>query len=123
MTKKLPKIVVVLGPTATGKSDLAVFLAQKVNGEIISADSRQVYKGMDLGTGKVTTKEMGRIKHFLLDVASPKSIFTVAKFKTLAKKATANIIARKKLPIVCGGTGFYIQALVDNKTYQMYRQT
>ena len=81
------KILVILGPTATGKSDLAVLLAKKFDGEIISADSRQVYKGMDIGTGKVTKKEMGGIPHFLLDIASPKKVFTVSDYKRLAEKA------------------------------------
>lgn len=109
-----PKILVVLGPTATGKSDLAVELALKHNGEIISADSRQVYKGMDLGTGKITKKEMRDIPHYLLDIANPKSVYNVAKYKTQAQKIIADILNKNKLPIICGGTGFYIDAVVDN---------
>ncbi|MFA6295091.1 MAG: tRNA (adenosine(37)-N6)-dimethylallyltransferase MiaA [Candidatus Paceibacterota bacterium] len=108
-----PKILIILGPTATGKSDLAVSLAKKCNGEVISADSRQVYRGMDIGTGKVTKKEMGGIPHHLLDVADPRRQFTVAKFVKLAEKAIKQITNKGKLPIICGGTGFYIQALVD----------
>lgn len=111
--KNKPKIIVVLGQTATGKSDFAVELAKKVNGEIISADSRQVYKGMDLGTGKITKKEMRGIPHYLLDVASPKKVFSVSDFKKLADKKIEYIIARGKTPIICGGTGFYIDAVVD----------
>lgn len=110
----MKKIIVILGPTASGKSDLAVKLAKKFNGEIISADSRQVYKGMNLGTGKITKKEMAGIRHHLLDVANPKTKFDVVKYKKLANKAIGDILKRGKLPIVCGGTGFYIQTIVDN---------
>ncbi len=115
--KPTNKIIVILGPTSSGKSDLAVELALKYNGEVISADSRQVYKGLDIGTGKITEKEMNGIPHHLLDVASPKKQYTVLEFKTEAEKAIKNILNRGKLPIICGGTGFYIQALVDNVTY------
>ncbi len=109
-----PKLIVILGPTASGKSDLAVKLAKKINGEIISADSRQVYQGMDIGSGKITKKEMAGIPHYLLDMASPKKIFTVAQYKKLADKAIKKIQQKNKIPILCGGTGFYIQAVVDN---------
>jgi len=112
-----PKILVILGPTAVGKSDIAVTLAKKFNGEIVSADSRQVYKGMDTGTGKITKKEMGGVKHYLLDVVSPQTVFNVIKYRKLAEKAIEEILAKNKLPIICGGTGFYIQALVDNPLY------
>jgi tRNA dimethylallyltransferase len=111
--KPKPKLVVVLGPTSSGKSDLAVLIAKKFNGEVVSADSRQVYRGMDIGTGKVTKKEMAGIPHHLLDVADPKRKYSVAHFKRDAEKAIANIQKRGKLPILCGGTGFYIQAVVD----------
>lgn len=110
------KILTIVGPTATGKSDLAVFFAKKFNGEIVSADSRQVYRGLNIGTGKITKKEMSGIKHYLLDVASPKQQFTVAEYKKLGDMATEEILKRGKLPIVCGGTGFYTRALVDNIT-------
>jgi len=106
------KIIVILGPTASGKSDLAVKLAKKINGEIISADSRQVYKGLDIGSGKITKKEMCGIPHHLLDVANPKRTFTVSQYQKLAKKALANIIKRGKILIICGGTGLYIDALI-----------
>lgn len=104
----------VLGPTATGKSSLAVELAKKFDGEIISADSRQVYKGLDIGTGKITKKEMAGVPHYLLDVANPKRKFSVVQYKKLAEKSIRYIERKNKLPIICGGTGFYIQALVDN---------
>jgi tRNA dimethylallyltransferase len=102
------KIIVILGPTASGKSELAVRLAHKINSEIISADSRQVYKGLNIGTGKITRKEMRGIKHHCLDVASPKKIYTALDFKRCAEKAIEDIFSRGKTPIICGGTGFYI---------------
>ncbi|MFA6524038.1 MAG: tRNA (adenosine(37)-N6)-dimethylallyltransferase MiaA [Candidatus Paceibacterota bacterium] len=117
MIKEKPKIIVILGQTATGKSDLAVKIAQKVGGEVISADSRQVYKGLDLGTGKITNKEMKGIPHYLLDVANAKNKFTVADYKKLADKKIEEIIAREKIPIICGGTGFYIDAVVNNTIF------
>ena len=106
------KLIVVLGPTATGKSDLAVKIAKDFNGEIISADSRQVYKGLDIGSGKITKKEMMGIPHYLLDVASPKRTFSVAQFKKLAEKAIKKIAKQNKVPIICGGTGFYIDSVI-----------
>jgi len=109
----LKKLIVILGPTATGKSALAIKLAKKFNGEVISADSRQVYKGMDIGTGKVTKKEQQGVPHYLLDVASPKRRFTVAQYRKLALKAINKILKKKKVPILCGGTGFYLQAVID----------
>jgi tRNA dimethylallyltransferase len=108
-----PKIVVILGPTSSGKSDLAVKLAKKFNGEVISADSRQVYKGLDIGSGKITKKEMSGIPHYLLDVVSPKKVFSVSDYKKLTEKKIEEILSRGKLPIICGGTGFYIQSIVD----------
>lgn len=109
-----PKLIVVVGPTASGKSDFAVELALKYNGEVVSADSRQVYKGLDIGTGKITTEEMKGVPHHLLDVAQADTRFTAMDWKKLAEKAVADIIARGKMPIICGGTGFYIQALIDD---------
>ncbi|MFA6338714.1 MAG: tRNA (adenosine(37)-N6)-dimethylallyltransferase MiaA [Candidatus Paceibacterota bacterium] len=108
------KIIVVLGPTSSGKSDLAVSLAKKFNGEVISADSRQVYKGLDIGSGKITKEEMQGVQHYLLDVVDPETKFTVSDFKKLAEKAISEILEKGKVPIICGGTGFYIQAIVDN---------
>ena len=108
-----PKVIVILGQTSTGKSDLAVKIAQKVGGEVISADSRQVYKGLNLGTGKITKKEMKRIPHYLLDVANAKNKFTVSDYKKLADKKIKEIIKKGKVPIICGGTGFYIDAVVN----------
>jgi tRNA dimethylallyltransferase len=112
MSSQLFKILIIVGPNSSGKTNLAIKLAKKFKGEVISADSRQVYKGLDLGTGKVTKKEMQGIKHYLLDVASPKSRFSAAQFVKLGDKAIKQILKKGKLPIVCGGTGFYIDALI-----------
>jgi len=108
-----PLLIVIVGPTASGKSDLAVALAKKIHGEIISADSRQVYKGLDNGTGKITKREMKNVPHYLLDVANPKKQFTVVQYVTHATQALEKITSRGKTAIIVGGTGFYIQALVD----------
>ena len=110
------RLITIIGPTASGKSSLSVDLAKKFKGEIISADSRQVYKKMNIGTGKVTKKEMKNIPHYLLDVASPKSRFTVSKYRKLALKEIGKIQKRNKLPIICGGTGLYIQSVIDGIT-------
>lgn len=108
------KIIVILGPTASGKSALAVRVAKKLNGEIISADSRQVYKWLDIGSGKVTKKEMGGIAHHCIDYVNPKKRYSVVDFKKCAEKAIEKISAKNKTPIIVGGTGLYIQAIVDN---------
>jgi tRNA dimethylallyltransferase len=107
-------VVAVVGPTATGKSDLAVILAKHLCGEVISADSRQVYKGLHIGTGKITPREMRGVPHHLLDIISPKKRFSVQEYATIAKKKILEIQHRDHVPIVCGGTGFYIQALIDD---------
>ena len=105
------KIIVILGQTAAGKSNLAVKIAKKIDGEIISADSRQVYKKLNIGTGKITHEEMKGIPHHLLEIADPKRKFTVAEYKKLAENKIEEILARGKTPIICGGTGFYIDAI------------
>ncbi|PIP29631.1 tRNA (adenosine(37)-N6)-dimethylallyltransferase MiaA [Candidatus Kuenenbacteria bacterium CG23_combo_of_CG06-09_8_20_14_all_36_9] len=112
-SKNLSKIIVVLGPTAAGKTKLAVKLARKFNGEIVSADSRQVYCGIDIGTGK-DLKEYKFIPHHLIDIINPNQKFNVAKYKKLALRAIKDILRRGKLPIIVGGTGLYISAIVDN---------
>lgn len=109
-----PKLLIILGPTASGKSDLAVQLAEKFNGEVVSADSRQVYKGLDIGTGKITREEMRGIPHHLLDVVSPYEQYSVSEYKREAEKVIDEILSRRKLPILCGGTGLYIDAVADN---------
>ena len=108
------KVIVILGPTSSGKSDLAIKLARKYNGEIISADSRQIYRGMDIGTGKISKAQQKSVKHWMIDIVSPKNDYNVSKFKKDAEKIIKNILKRGKLPIICGGTGFWIKAIVDN---------
>ncbi len=115
MAKK-QKILVIVGPTASGKSALAVRLARRFNAEIISADSRQVYRGLDVGTGKMTKREMHGVRHHLLDIVSPKQTCTAHDYVIAARRSIADITARGKLPIVVGGTGFYIDALVGRIT-------
>lgn len=119
-----PKIYVVCGPTATGKSDHAVELAKKLGGEIISADSRQVYRGMDIGSGKITKEDlpaqagMQGVPHHLLDIKNPNEDFSVEEFQRMAFEKIEDILARGKTPIICGGTGFYIQSVTDNIIFQ-----
>lgn len=108
------KLLVILGPTSSGKTSLSIKLAKKFSGEIVSADSRQIYKNLDIGSGKVTKKEMQKIPHYLLSIANPKKRFSVAQYQKLALKAIKNIQKKNKLPILVGGTGFYIQSIVDN---------
>ncbi|MEK9153856.1 MAG: tRNA (adenosine(37)-N6)-dimethylallyltransferase MiaA [Patescibacteria group bacterium] len=110
--KSRPKVLIIVGPTSSGKSALAVELARKFDGEIISADSRQVYKKLDIGTGKITASEMKGISHHLLSIVSPKKIFTAHDFVEKGHVLIKEITARGKLPIIAGGTGFYIDALV-----------
>ena len=118
------KVIVILGSTSSGKTGLAVKLADLFNGEIISADSRQVYKGMDIGTGKdlpdytiVKAGKKKQIKYHLIDVASPRSRFSLAQYQRQAIKAIDDILSRGKLPLLVGGSGLYLQAVVDN--YQL----
>jgi len=115
-SSKEQKILIIVGPTASGKTRLAVELAKTLNGEVISADSRQVYRGLDIGTGKATKREMQGIRHHLLDVSSPKKVFSADDFVRHAQRAIADISKRGKLPIIAGGTGFYIDALVGRMT-------
>ena len=111
---KKAKIIVVCGPTATGKTAKTIELAKQYNGEVISADSRQVYTGIDLLSGKVTHTEMDGIPHHLLDVCDPSTQFSVADFQKLGNIAIDDILAHGKTPIICGGTGLYIDALIHN---------
>ncbi|MFH0840653.1 MAG: tRNA (adenosine(37)-N6)-dimethylallyltransferase MiaA [bacterium] len=114
---KKPKIIVILGPTASGKTSLAVQIAKEFNGEIVSADSRQVYKGMDLGTSKDLDEyniNGEKIPYNLIDVADPKEVFDLAQYQEMAFTAINNILSRGKLPIIVGGSGLYLQAIVDN---------
>lgn len=106
-----PKIIALVGPTASGKTTMAIELAKRFNGEVISADSRQVYRGLDIGSGKVTEAEMAGIPHHLLDVAEITDTYTAADFVRDAKAAIADIISRGKIPIIAGGTFFYLDLL------------
>lgn len=115
--KKLPHIIVVAGPTASGKSDFAVELAKKHNGEIISADSRQVYSGLDIGTGKITQEEMKGVPHHMLDVTTVGTPFSVAEYARLATPIIHSLLAQGKTPIICGGTGQYIDALIYTSSF------
>ncbi len=108
------KVVVIIGPTASGKTALSLKLAKKKGAEIVSADSCQIYKEMNIGTAKPTKKEMARIKHYLIDIKKPSEDYTVAEYKRDALNAINKIIASGKLPIVVGGTGLYISAVVNN---------
>ncbi len=107
-------LIIIAGATAVGKTDLSVSLAKKINGEIISADSMQVYKGMDVGTAKITAEEMDGVPHYLIDEYDPADEFNVYEFKNQAKKYINEIQSRDKVPILVGGTGFYIQAVLYN---------
>lgn len=107
-----PGLVILTGPTAVGKSELSIMLAEQIGGEIISADSMQVYRRMDIGSAKITTEEMRHIPHHLINVLEPTEEFNVVSFQKMAKKALTGIYERGHIPIVAGGTGFYIQALL-----------
>lgn len=109
-----PKIIVIVGPTASGKSALAVKIATKFGGEIISADSRQIYRGMDIGTAKPSKKGLAKIPHHLINIKNPDENYTVAEYKQSAVKAINKIIKNKKLPILVGGTGLYVKSVTDN---------
>jgi tRNA dimethylallyltransferase len=106
-------LIVVLGPTASGKSAFAVSLAKALDGEIVSGDSIQIYRGMDIGTGKITPREAQGVPHHLVDIREPWESFSVAEFQTLARSAVSDIHMRGKIPILAGGTGLYIRAVVD----------
>ncbi len=107
-------LLIIAGPTAVGKTDISIKLAEKLNGEIISADSMQIYKYMDIGSAKITKDEMKGIPHHLIDVVEPHEEFNVSSFKTLAEKSIKDIWSRGKLPIIAGGTGLYINSLIYN---------
>lgn len=111
------KALVILGPTATGKSDLAVELALRFNGEVISADSRQIYKKLDIGTGKITKEEMKGVPHHLLDITNVENRISVVDWQRVAEWTMQEIFKRGKLPIICGGTGFYIDSIMYDQTF------
>ena len=110
-------ILIIGGATGTGKSDLAVACAKKMNGEIVSADSMQIYRGLDVGTAKITKEEMQGIPHHLIDVADPMDSFSASDYKTLAFAAMNDVFSRGKLPIFCGGTGLYLNAVIYDLSF------
>lgn len=116
-----PKVIVICGPTASGKTALSIELAKKINGEIVSADSMQIYKDMDVGTAKTTPEEMQGIKHYLQDFVEPDKRYSVADYKVDAEKAIEEILSKGKTPIVVGGTGLYVDSLIYGIEYQEIR--
>lgn len=126
-TEKKP-LIILTGPTAVGKTKASIGLAKAIGGEIISADSMQVYRHMDIGSAKITKEEMADVPHYLIDVLEPKEEFHVVRFQQMAKAAMADIYSRGKIPIIVGGTGFYIQALLydidftENEGDSVYRE-
>lgn len=112
MEQQKKKLIVLTGPTAVGKTKLSIQLAKAIGGEIISADSMQVYRGMDIGSAKITEKEKEGIPHYLIDVLEPSEEFNIVLFQKLAKEAIGQIHAKDKIPIIAGGTGFYIQSVL-----------
>jgi tRNA dimethylallyltransferase len=115
-----PKILVIDGPTASGKTKLAVEMAKAHNGEVVSADSMQIYRRMDIGTAKPTLEEMGGVPHHMLDVADPEEDFSVARYVELASRCVDDILSRGKLPILAGGTGLYIDSLLSGRTFAAF---
>ena len=116
--KRRPKVIVICGPTASGKTALSIELAKKINGEIVSCDSMQIYKDMNIGTAKPTEEEKEGIKHYLLDFVSPDKRYSVADYKKDAKKAIKEIVNKGKIPIVVGGTGLYVDSLIYEIEFQ-----
>ncbi len=108
-----PKVIVIVGPTASGKSDCAIELAKRIDGEIVSADSMQIYREMNIGTAKVTNEEMSGVKHYMINIVNPDEDFNVAMYKKMAEEALEEIVSKGKTPIVVGGTGLYINTLVN----------
>lgn len=115
-----PKILVITGPTASGKTWLAVELAKAHNGEVVSADSMQIYRRMDIGTAKPTREEMGGVPHHMLDVADPEEDFSVARYVDMAARCVENVLSRGRLPILAGGTGLYIDSLLSGRTFAAF---
>ena len=112
-----PKLVVITGPTASGKTALGVMLAQRLGGEVVSADSMQIYRGMDIGTAKPTPEEMQGVPHHMIDIAAPAENYSVSRYAKEAAACVDDILARGKLPIVVGGTGLYIDSLIAGRTF------
>ena len=108
-----PKVIVIAGPTGVGKSNLGILLANRINGEIISADSMQVYKDMNIGTAKVSKQEQKMVKHYMIDIISPEERYSVSEYKKQAEEKIEEILKKGKTPIIVGGTGLYIEALIN----------
>ena len=119
---KKPKVIVIVGPTASGKTATSIKVAKELNGEIVSADSMQIYKDMNIGTAKPTKEEMEGIKHYMIDIVSPNEIFNVAKYKEMAEKAIEDILSENKVPIVVGGTGLYVDTLVNGVEFASVKE-
>ena len=117
MRKLKPKVIVIGGPTASGKTALSIELAKRINGEIVSCDSMQIYKEMNIGSAKLAKEEMQGIKHYLIDEVAPTERFSVAEYKKRAEKAINEILQKGKTPIVVGGTGLYANSLIDGIEY------
>lgn len=115
---KLEKVIAIVGPTASGKTKLSIEIAKELGGEIVSADSMQIYKEVDIATAKPSSKEMGDIKHYLIDIKNINEEFSVFDYVKLANKSIRKIISKGKLPIICGGTGLYIDSLLKNIEFQ-----
>ena len=120
---KKPLAVAVVGPTASGKSSLAVKIAKHFTGEVVSADSMQIYKRMDIATAKVTAEEMQGVPHHLIDFVEPWESFSVAEYKALALSCIGDIVKRGKLPVLAGGTGFYVDTVINNTSFLDYEKT
>ncbi len=114
----MKKVLAIVGPTCTGKSDLSIKIALKYNGEIINADSRQIYRYMDIGTAKPSIQQRQLVKHYLFDILNPDEPFSLAKYKNLCMLYIYDLIRKNKLPIIVGGTGQYIKAIVEGGIYQ-----
>lgn len=113
----LEKIIVVVGPTASGKTALAIEIAKKLDGEVVSCDSMQIYKHMDIGTAKPTVQEQQEVRHHMIDIVEPFENFSVADFTEQARKCIDDILARNKVPVLCGGTGLYADSIIENVVF------
>ena len=124
-----PKVISIVGPTASGKTSLSIELAKKINGEIISCDSMQIYKDMNIGSAKPTAEEMQGIEHYMIDIISPEEKYSVAQYKKDAEQSIEKVLAKGKIPIIVGGTGLYLNSLIygieyiDTKIDEEYRKT
>ncbi len=122
MTDKKKRVVCIVGPTASGKTALSVSLAEKISGEIVSCDSMQIYRGMDIGTAKPTAREMHNIPHHMLSVVEPSETYSAARYVKEAGKAVDDIISRGKLPIIVGGTGLYVDSLIKGTEFAAFHE-